>query len=219
MKKKLIFLLSICLLLTGCAMYRVDNVTYEEITNIVFLENTPNPNTALRGYKLYLPVGMTLMSDANNNNIIYSSNNKYYLYVDLISYYNKTFIDYKISEQDAYFSKDLNYDNKLGYIKITEFNDKYLLEVMYNNAKIEVITNDLNIDLAKSLIILKSITFNDKVIESLLGNNILTYNEEELGLLGPINDSSDILKYDNHEYTDIDNELPDEYKLDIINNE
>ena len=100
---------------------------------------------------------MTLTGDSYNNNIIFSGGDKYYLYVDLISYYNKVGNMYKINkESGAYFIKTIEYDDKIGYIIINEQDDgKYFIEILYNYAKIEVRTNDINNALTKSLIVLK----------------------------------------------------------------
>jgi hypothetical protein len=53
---------------------------------------------------------------------------------------------------------------------------------MYNHAKIEVISSNLKKALVNSLIVLNSIEYNDKIIESLIGSNVLDYDEESYKL-------------------------------------
>ena len=67
-------------------------------------------------------------------------NNKYYLYVDVISYYHKIENTYKIN-QDAYYSKVIDYNDKTGYLEIIESGSKYYVEFMFNYAKIEVLVD------------------------------------------------------------------------------
>ena len=213
--KKYIIALIMLFLITGC--YNIKDKDLDKLSEHILSEKTKYRNTALRGYKLYLPIGMTLTGDSHNNNVIFSGGDKYYLYVDLISYYNKSSNMYKINkESGAYFKKTIEFDDKIGYIIITEENDgKYFIEILYNYAKIEVRTSDVREALAKSLIVLKSIKYNDKVIESLIGNNIISYDEEEFELKGPKTNHNAFLEYDEQygTYVDTENELPDE---DII---
>lgn len=179
--KKLFLLISIIFLLTGC--YNINNLSIDEVIDVNIKEDV-KPNTFLKGYKFYTPIDMTLLNDINSNNILYSDKEKYYLYVDIVSFYNKINNTYN-KEKDVYYFKSLNYNGKTGYIQINELNDKYLLEIMYNYAKIEVVTNDINNALSKSIIILKSIDFNDKVIKTLIEEDGLDYDEESFKLLGP----------------------------------
>ena len=68
------------------------------------------------------------------------------------------------------------------------------------------------------MIILNSITYNDKVIESLIGDNTLDYSEEEFVLEGP-STGSDFLQYveDYDNYEDTEGELPSQNKIEIEN--
>lgn len=170
--KKYIIVLVILFALTGCV--NINNLNNTEVIDEIFRSDAMKPNVAMSGYKIYLPKNMTITKDKENNNIIYSSFDKYYLYVDIISYYNKTSNEYKINtEKSAIYSNIVNYNNRKGYVLVTEYKDKYFVESMYNYGKIEVITEDYKTAIANSLIILRSIEFNDKIIESLIGNNIL----------------------------------------------
>lgn len=218
-KRIIIYILS-ALLLTGCNIHNINSMTNDELVDVSLSEKT-SPNTNLEGYNLYIPKGMVLSNDYKSNNMIYSDKDKYYLYVDLISYYNKVENEYKINSQNtAKYEKTINYNNKKGYILVTEYENKYFVEAMYNYAKIEVITKDLKKSLVNSLVILNNITYNDKVIESLIGTNKLTYDEEEFELLGPNNTKNEsFLQYEEEfgNFIDKEHELPDEDKIEINN--
>ena len=85
MKKKYFFVLIILLLVFVCGCSNVQNLSVDEaIDRVIGVEH--KTSVALNGYKFYLPKGMTLLNDANGNNVFYSSYEKYYLYVDLLSY-------------------------------------------------------------------------------------------------------------------------------------
>ena len=217
MKNKWIFLILIIFLFTGCC--NINNLTNDELVDNILTNNIKEQNQALEGYKIYIPNGMSLTGDYKSNNIITTYGEKYYLYVDLVSYYNKIDNEYKINtEKTPIYAKTLSYNGKKGYILVTELDEGYFVEAMYNYAKIEVITHDVKKALANSLIILNSINYNDKIIESLIGNNVLTYDEEQFKLLSPGNSTNDnFLKYEEEygSYEDVDNELPDEDKINI----
>lgn len=216
--KKIITIILLLLVITGCV--NMNNLSADDAINMVFSEKVAKANTAMEGYKIYLPKSMTIHKDKKSNNVIYSNNEKYYLYVDLISYYNKTDNEYDDNQNTPIYSKQLDYNNKKGYIKVTEKDESYFVEVVYNYGKIEVMTNNYEKAITKSLIILRSIKFNDKVIESLIGNNKLSYDEEEFNLEGPSVQTDNFLKYEENDiYEDIDNELPDEDIIDIKDNQ
>ena len=214
MKKYIIVLITL-FTLTGCV--NINNLNNTEVIDEIFKNPAMKATIAMPGYKIYLPKNMTINKDKENNNNIYSLSDKYYLYVDIISYYNKVNNEYKINtDKSAIYSNIVNYNNKKGYVLVTEYENKYFVEVMFNYGKIEVITEDYKTAIANSLIILRSIEFNDKIIESLIGNNILSYDEEEFNLLGPNSKTDTFLQYEqNDKYEDIDNELPDEDIIDI----
>ena len=86
MKKYLLLFVSI-FILTGCT--NIDNLNYSQVITKTLEEDSLRTNTYLQGYKLYLPQHMTLIGDLAGNDILYSYGDKYYLYVDLVSYYNK----------------------------------------------------------------------------------------------------------------------------------
>ncbi len=210
MRKYLIGVIMLLLLVCGCS--NINNLSYNEIVSNS-LNNKAKANTALKGYKIYLPLDMSLLNDENGNNVLYSFGDKYYLYVDLVSYYNKVSNNYKVNDDsNAIYSEILGND---GYVLVTQYNNEYFIEVMYNYAKIEVISSDIKNAISRSLVVLNSISYNDNVIETLLGNSI-DYNEEKFELLGPSVNTENFLKYeeDYGTYED-DGKAPDEDKIEI----
>jgi hypothetical protein len=149
------------------------------------------------GYKYYMPKGLYQYDSGANYAILASDDNYYYLYFDLLSYLNKEKITYTAKEE-LYYSKAISYEDKLGYVEITKKeNDKYLIEIMYNYAKIEVIVDEDEIksSLANTINILNSIKYNKNVITKLLEEDSLTSTEEVYKLFDKVKKNSDILDY------------------------
>ena len=205
MKKYFLPLIIVLFCLTGCS--NIVNNTPDEVINLAF-SSVSKTNTAFKGFKLYIPNNMNVINDNSGNVVLTSNGDKYYLYVDLISYYNKINNDYKVKEENsAFYSKILNNNSNSGYVLVTKYNDKYFVEVMYNYAKIEVITSNYKEALSKSIILLNNIKFNDKIIDSLVGNNILEYDEEKFNLLGPSIETTNFL-----EWVELDEEIEEDNK-------
>jgi len=197
MRKYFLPLIIALFCLTGCS--NIVNKTPDEVINLS-LDNVVKTNTAFKGFKLYVPNNVNVINDNSGNVVLTSNGDKYYLYVDLISYYNKISNDYKVNDENAaFYTKILSKDSKSGYVLITKYSDKYFVEVMYNYAKVEVITSNYKEALSKSLTLLNSIEFNDKIIDSLVGNNILEYDEEKFNLLGPSNETTNFLQWVEYE--------------------
>lgn len=195
--KKVIVLLSIVLLLmTGCSIKKLDDKDFESNMNVLLSEKVSNSNVNFEGYKYYVPEGLKFVNKEEYNAIFKDRfNNKYYLYVDVISYYHKIENTYKIN-QDAYYSKVINYNDKTGYLEIIESGSKYYVEFMFNYAKIEVLVDKDQLVTAMNNMcyILRSIKFNDKVLESLVGDNVLSYTEENFTLFDKTPTRSDVLE-------------------------
>jgi len=222
MKNKFFILVVILLGMTGCNAYNISNKDCEEIIDTVLKENNNKTNTALEGYRIYLPRSMQIIESDGSNNVLYSSQEKFYLYADLVSYYQKTENEYFPPQSNTtFFSKELSYNDKKGYIIITKEEKEYFIRILYNYAKIEVRTNDYPSALTKALIVLNSITYQNKIIESLVGTNILSYDEEPFNLAGPKNSTSNFLQYEeDFGYdTEEEEELPDEDKIIIQNSD
>ena len=165
MKKILII---ICLLfITGCSDIRKQS--YDDIINNI--TTRANKDSVYRtGYSYYLPRGMRVADSTLYNEAITDARYKYYLYVDIVSYYKKVTKDYNVNG-NALVSKKLDYDGKFGYVEVNLLkNDKYLVEIMYNYAKIEVIVDKSNLNEAMLSIIniLKSVEYNDSIMISLI---------------------------------------------------
>lgn len=211
--KKYILLIIALFCLTGCT--NIDNLNYSGIVDKTLKEDSLKTNTYLEGYKLYLPLHMTLIGDLDGNEILYSYGDKYYLYVDIISYYNKKQNNYEFDSDGYEFSKDISYNDLNGYVLVSKSKGGYLVQVMYNYAKIEVISSDIKNAISRSLVVLNSISYNDSVIETLLGNSI-DYNEEKFELLGPSVNTENFLEYEEEYGTyEDDGKAPDEDKIEI----
>ncbi len=191
--KKYLLIVATFFILTGCT--NISNTNYDGIVDRVLNEKVHKYNTYMEGYKLYLPSHMTLIGDLKGNDILYSYGDKYYLYVDLISYYNKKQNKYNIVVDDYKYSKSIDYNDLEGYVTVSNSKGGYLVEVMYNYAKIEVVTKDVKRAIANSLLVLKSINYNYKIIDSMIGSNALVYDSELFELLGPKKKGNNFLEY------------------------
>ena len=187
MKKKIILLIISILALTGCT--NLTNMSIDELVDVMIEKNTKLSNNVFDGYKYYIPRGLKLLEkDEYNASLKDEYNNTYYFYIDVVSYYNKEEINYKINKK-AYFSKELDYNKKKGYIEITKIKDtdRYFVEYMYNYGKIEAFVKEKEIKYAiiNMSSILKSLEFNRTVLESLIGNNVLNYKENTYDVMKP----------------------------------
>lgn len=194
--KKLLFLSCMILLLSGCSIVYIDKQSIDEIVDSVLSSSTNLKSVSLEGYSYFLPQGVNLSRSDAENSILYYNHNKMYLYVDLISYYHKVDNENKI-DGNFYYSKIINKNGYKGYLVITNISDNYFVEFMYKYSKIEAYVNkeDLNKTITKMAYILNSIKFNDSVIESLIGNNALSYTEEKFNIFKPGGEESNFLDY------------------------
>ena len=211
MKKILII---ICLLfITGCSDIRKQS--YDDIINNIATRANKD-NVYRTGYSYYLPRGMRVSDSTLYNESITDARYKYYLYVDIVSYYKKVTKDYIINN-NALVSKKLEYDGKFGYVEVNLLkNDKYLVEIMYNYAKIEVIVDKSNLNEAMLSIIniLKSVEYNDSIIANLMGDDVLNFSEEEFNIFNTKGSESNYLTVDKDAKNEEDTKIPDP---DLIN--
>lgn len=219
MKRIVVLLSIIMLLMTGCSVTKLDNNDIGKNMKTLLSEDSSMFNVFYDGYKYYLPKGVGFVNKDDFNAILKDSNgNKYYLYVDAISYYHKSENDYKINKK-SHYSKRLDYNKKTGYIQIDEKNDKYFIQFVYNYAKLEALVekNDLTSTVDNMCYILRSFKYNRKILKSLIGENSLDYKEENYSLFDA--DSSDdtflgvVEKYETDDYK---KDLEDE-KIDLNN--
>ncbi len=181
MKKYILILIAI-IFLTGCT--NINNLSIDEIVNNSINTRVEIFNNYRKGYKYYLPTGLKVTSREETNEIIKKGANTYYLYVDLISYYNKTNREYQ-ENTESYYSKKIEKNDNFGYLEINnQENGKYLIEIMYNYAKIEVIVaeNNLNNTIINAISILTSISYNDTIIKNMMSEEGYNYKEEEIDI-------------------------------------
>ena len=180
--KKVVVLIVMILLLTGCS-----NIQKEDYNNIISSVVTSRYNVYNEyrsGYKYYMPNSMSSNDTKDFNERITSAKYNYYLYVDAVSYYNRTLKDYSVDDK-AYYSTPINYEDKYGYLEINkQDNGKYLVEIMYNYAKIEVMVehNDLKEAVTNSIIILSNISYNNDILAGIIGDSGLEYSEETFNI-------------------------------------
>lgn len=180
--KKFVVLIVMVLLLTGCTNIQKEN--YNDIISSVVTSRYNVYNEYRSGYKYYMPNSMSSVDTKDFNEKITSSKYNYYLFVDVISYYNRTLKEFK-EDENAYYSKPIGYEDKYGYLEINkQTNGKYLVEIMYNYAKIEVMVNenDLKEAVTNSIIILSNINYNNEILAGMVGDNALEYNEETFNI-------------------------------------
>lgn len=166
----------ICLLfLTACTKqtYYINNLSYEDIINVSINDNEKTTNTNNKGYKYYLPTGFIVSKDNGyNQELLSDDNTRYYLNIDIVSYYykNKMKTSHDLNDYKYY---EFENNNKSGYLKITQNNDTFFVELCYNYAIIEVEVKESNIRYAisRGIIILNSIEYNDLFIQKYIGNN------------------------------------------------
>ena len=185
MKKLIIMLLSV-FLLTGCTAVRINTDKIDTIINVVLSKDNTLYNTIGKGYKYYKPRGVTYIDTNEFNEKLYSNGNYYYLYVDINSYYYKKEFEYK-ENNESFYSKYIDINDKYGYLEINEYKGKYLIEFMYNYAKIEAVVNKENINevVLNASYILSTIKYNSNVIKIMLNEDYFTNKEERYDIFTP----------------------------------
>ena len=181
MKIKKILLIIICLFVfSGCKIESISNDNIEDNVDLIFSKKIENVNTNAIGYQYYLPSYIAVKNVNDFNQELYYSGKTFYLYADVVSYYHKVETEYKVDD-NAYLSKKLDYDKKNGYLEINENDDKYYVEMMYNYAKIEGYVNKSDlVDFVSSIsYILRSVKYNDNVIETLIGDKRYDLSDNE----------------------------------------
>src|SRR5574344_3814 len=205
MKKKIAVLGISLLLLTGCTA--VNKTSYNDIITGSVTSKFNLDNQYRTGYGYYLPKGISSVDAKDYNETLSDSNYTYYLYVDVVSYYNRVVETYH-ENSNAYYSQKINYEDKYGYLEINkQKNNKYLIEIMYNYAKIEVMVDESNIKecISKSIIILSSVNYNNEILTNIVGDNALQFNEEEFNIFDTKKNSSNFLDVEsNNVYDDTD---------------
>lgn len=176
--KKIILIILLVLVLTGCSIVRIDTSSIDNILNVILTKDNNLYNQVGQGYKYYLPGGVTYIDSDDLNDILYCNGTYYYLYVDAISYYYNTKENYE-ENKNAYYSKLISKKDGFkysGYIEITLKDDLYYMEFVYNHAKIETVVNKENLNTAvlNASYILSTIKYNHNIIELMLKDDYFT---------------------------------------------
>lgn len=197
--------------MVGCT--NINNLEYGDILNTVLSSNVDLSNQYRTGYKYYLPRGLKVENSKEYNEVLASESTKYYLYIDIVSYYNKVIETFNINNEAIYSEKITNND-KYGYVEIKKYDDEdnYLIEIMYNYAKIEVIVSEsaIKTTLFNAITILSSIEYNDDIIANFMGENVLEFNEVEINIFETKKaDSNELKYYEEYGTYEEDNTVPD----------
>ena len=210
--KKILIIFTLFLLLTGCT--NINKSSVDNLINEIKESKLKLDNTYRKGYKYYLPTNLQVKEVTGFNEIITHKGYKYYMYVDIVSYYDKVKKEYKVSPE-SYLSQVINYKDIDGYLEVNSQKDKYLIEIMYNYAKIELIVDIhyLKEAIVNSMVILSTIKYNDDIIENMMGEDILNFNEEKLNIFEVRGRESKFLEYV-QEFDTYEDDIPDP---DLIN--
>ena len=192
--KKLVLLI-LLLLVSGCSVVRIDTANIDNIISVVLSKDNTLYNQIGKGYKYYVPRGVSYMDTNEYNDVLYSNGQYYYLYIDIISYYHSVTREYEENE-NAYYSKVININDKSGYLEINkQENGRYFVEFMYNYSKIEALCDyeDINDIVLNSSYILSTVKFNANVIKAMLDDDFLS-SEEKYDIFTSKQDTNDFLK-------------------------
>ena len=197
--KKLVSLLLVIMcisFLTGCTAVRIDTTDIDNIVDVVLSKNNRLYNHIGKGYKYYIPRGVTYIDTIEFNDKLYSDGNYYYLYIDAISYYYQKDYDDNV-EKDSYYFKKIDINGKKGYINIKQSDDRYLIDFMYNYAHIESLVKkeDINNVILNSSYILSTVKFNNNVIGIMLDEDYFKYKEEKFQLFEEEKKNDNFLEY------------------------
>lgn len=196
--KKLAILLLV-LLLSGCTVVRIDTSDLNNIVDVVLSKDNTLFNQIGKGYKYYIPVGVSYIDTEDFNDILYSNGNYYYLYIAPISYYYNVEKEYVLNN-NAYYSRSININGKQGYLEINKQDNLYFVEFMYNFAKIEALVKKESLEevILNASYILSTVKFNNNVITMMLDDEFLVL-EEKYDIFTSKQETSDFLKLEESE--------------------
>ena len=198
MKRKIILIGVIALLLTGCTVVRIDTTSIDNIVKVVTSKEGSLYNHVGRGYKYYVPRGVTYIDSSGSNDKLYSNGVYYYLYLDEVSYYYKKAVDYK-EDSSKFYSRKIKNNKKVGYLEIEKKDNLYLVEFVYNYAKIEALVpeKELNNTVLNSSYILSTIKYNSNIIKLSLEEDFLKNKEEKYNVFTQkTKDENSFLRYE-----------------------
>lgn len=211
--KKLVLILTLVILFTGCDVKKITDKDINDVIDKTLSEKVQGSNNNFKGYKYYIPRGFTLENKKGNNYVLLSDGEHYYLYVDIVSYFHKKEIDTTFDD-NLYFSKKITYNDINGYVKISEpKNDIYFIEVVYNYSKIEAYVKSENLEdaLKNSIKVLASIQYNDIILDTMIGEKTLSYEEEEYNFFESKREDGNFLDYiEEYDVYDKEDKVKDE---------
>lgn len=196
MKRIVVLLSLIIFVVTGCSVTSLNATTIDTIIQDALDNKLTLANTDGKGYKFYLPRGMSIENQVDYNTQMKYKNDQYYLYVDVIAYYYKTNTTYQ-ETKDAYYSKVIQQDDKIGYVEVIKEENYYKVKVEYNYAKIEANITEENLEegIVNIIYILSTLQFNDEVLNTLIGENVLDYQEEQIDIFESKREEGNFLDY------------------------
>ncbi len=215
--KKIILLFTLLVLFTGCSIKEIDEKQIGEIIDESLSYKVQGANKYFKGYKYYIPRGFVLSNRKDDNHILMSNGEYYYLYIDIVSYFHKEKIETTF-DNDLYFSRKISYNDNEGYIKIRkDKEDYYYFEMVYNYSKIEALVKEKNLEYAitNSIRILASIKYNDVILDTLIGEKTLDYKEEAFNFFESKREEGTFLDYiEEYDVYDKEKKVKDDDVLD-----
>lgn len=198
--KKIVLLLLVALTLTGCTAVRIDTKDIDNTINVILSKNNTLYNRVGKGYKYYVPRGVSYIDTVEFNDKLYSNGNYYYLYVDAISYFYQKDMNYEVND-DAYYSREFNINDKIGYLKIEEAGNKYLVDFYYNYARMQALVSKEDIEevVLDATYILSTVKFNPEVIKLMLDDEFFTNKEEKYDIFESEIEDNNFLEYADEE--------------------
>ena len=176
--KKIILIIFMALIITGCSIVRIDTSSIDNILGVILTKDNKLYNQVGQGYKYYLPGGVTYIDSDDLNDILYCNGVYYYLYIDAVSYYYDINEDY-IEDTTKYFSKKIETKDGYkysGYLEIDEDDNLYYIKFVYNHARIEakVGKSEVNNTVLNASYILSTIKYNHDIVELMLEDDYFT---------------------------------------------
>ena len=192
---KKITILLLVLVVAGCSAVRIDTNNIDNTLNVILSKENNLYNRIGKGYKYYIPRGVTYIDTNDLNDKLYSDGIYYYLYIDVVSYFNRTKTKHKKS-LNAYYYKKLKNN---GHVEIIKEKKKYHIEFVYNYSKIEALVEKKDIEnvILNSSYILSTVKFNDNVIRYMLNEDYFTNKEKTYDVFANKQKKENVLEYKN----------------------
>ena len=195
---KKIILIIMSFLLIGCTSNNINKLTLEEIIDSSLDSKNSYININNKGYKYNLPDEFIVYEDKDYVQTLKSKNNFYFLNVDVVSYYYKNDMVQERNLKD-YEYYEFGSDDKNGYMRITRNDSKFLVELCYNYAiiEVEVEESELRYAVSRGIFILNSIEYNELVIGKYIEDNDIENRETVYNIPEPENkeDNKNVLEY------------------------